>query len=73
MSPEQISYSNTPPNETVVNATQLGPAFTTSFVVRNTGPSDIRRVIVNINWPLRLTDAEDMDAYFLYPAQITVS
>ena len=73
MTPEVISYSNTPPNDTVVNATQLGPAFSVSFVVANTGPSTVRMVSLVINWPLSRTDAQDEEAFFLYPAQITVS
>ncbi len=69
--PEQLSYSNSPPNGSIVNVTQLGPTFTTSFVVRNTGPSPVRTVRLVISWPLGETDSSGF--FYLYPAQVIVS
>lgn len=69
--PEQISYSNNATDAAVQNVTQLGPSFTTTFTVRNSGPSTVREISLTINWPIQTIGANS-DTYFLYPAAVSV-
>ena len=71
VSQESISYSNNPANGTIQNVTQLGPRFTTSFVVRNSGPSDVSTISLVINWPLQAPNVNG--TYLLYPLEVEVS
>ena len=45
-----MSYTSIVPADPIVNASQLGPVFLTSFVVRNSGPSTVPNVQLVINW-----------------------
>ena len=68
--PEQISYNSIPPANRLVNASQLGVPFLTTFIVRNSGPSTIPNIQLTINWPLNGT--ETGSNFYLYPALIRV-
>ena len=55
VTPELISYAdNSQLNEGVAltNITQLGPPVDVSFLIRNSGPSRIDHVQLDISWPL---------------------
>ena len=55
VTPERISYAdNSQLNEGVAltNITQLGPPVDISFLIRNSGPSRINNVQLDISWPL---------------------
>ncbi len=69
--PESISYADTAPDAIIENVTQLGPSVRTTFVVRNSGPSTVPTVELNIMWPFEGTDSGVHS--FLYPAAVTVS
>ena len=72
MTPEVISYSNNPANETLVNVTQLGLRSVTSFVVRNTGPSTVDVISLVIDWPSQSTELGSNGTYLLYLASASM-
>jgi len=71
VSPEQLTYSRAPPTGNITSVDQLGPMFTVSFVVRNSGPSTVGRIRLVIHWPLNGSNTDGF--YYLYPAQFSVS
>ena len=73
VTPEQISYSdNTMINEgdALANVSQLGPPVDVSFVIRNSGPSRIDNILLEISWPLNSTLTGEN--YYLYITSIQV-
>ena len=71
VSPEQLTYSRVPPNGSITRVDQLGPTFSVSFVVRNSGPSTVTNIKLVIYWPLNSTNSDGF--YYLYPAEFSVS
>ena len=67
--PEQLSYASVSSTDELVNVTQLGPEFRTSFVVRNSGPSTVPSVSLTISWPLN--GMETGNNFYLYPTIIS--
>ena len=56
--PELISYSDNTQlsnGDPLTNVTQLGPAVDVSFLVRNSGPSRVQTIQLDILWPLNGT------------------
>ena len=73
VTPEQISYSdNTVINEgdTPQNVSQLGPPVDVSFLIRNSGPSRVDNIQLDISWPLNGTLTGEN--YYLYITSIQV-
>lgn len=73
VTPEQASYSdNTALNNGVVlrNSTQLGPAVGVSFLIRNSGPSRVSEIQLDVSWPLNGTLTGEN--YYLYVSSIEV-
>ena len=73
VTPSQVSYSdNTELTQGVMltNVSQLGAAVDVSFLVRNTGPSRIPNIELDILWPLN--SSLTAGNYYLYIASIQV-
>ena len=73
MTPELISYAdNSQLNEGIAltNITQLGPPVDVSFLIRNSGPSSIDNIQLDISWPLNGTLTGEN--YYLYITSIQV-
>ena len=71
--PERVSYAdNSQLNEGVAltNITQLGPPVDVSFLIRNSGPSRIGNVQLDISWPLNSTMIGEN--FYLYIVSIEV-
>ena len=73
VTPEQVSYSDNSAlsnGATLNNVTQLGPAVDVSFTIRNSGPSRISEIQLDVSWPLNgsLTG----ENYYLYVTSIKV-
>ena len=74
MTPEQISYSDNSviSGETPLkNVSQLGPPVDVSFLIRNSGPSRVPNIQLDILWPLNGTLTGE--TYYLYITSIQVS
>ena len=74
VTPEQISYSdNSAISEraTLANVSQLGPPVDVSFLIRNSGPSRIANIQLDISWPLNSTVTGEN--YYLYITSIQVT
>ena len=73
VTPELISYAdNSQLNEGVAltNITQLGPPVDISFLIRNSGPSRINNVQLDISWPLNSSMIGEN--FYLYITSIQV-
>ena len=73
VAPEQVSYSdNTAIKEgdVLANVSQLGPPVDVSFLIRNSGPSRIANVQLDISWPLNSSMIGEN--YYLYITSIQV-
>lgn len=55
VTPDQVSYSNEVPTN-LTTFVDIGPKVTTTFLVRNAGPSTIPTVAMEIVWPLNSTE-----------------
>ena len=74
VTPTQISYSdNTQLSEGVMltNVSQLGPAVDVSFLIRNSGPSRVPSIDLEILWPLSSTLTGEN--YYLYITSVQVA
>ena len=74
MTPEQISYSDNSAiseGDALTNVTQLGPPVDVSFLIRNSGPSRIANIQLDILWPLNSTLTAE--SYYLYITSVKVS
>lgn len=73
VTPTQISYSdNTQLSGDIplVNVSQLGPAVDVSFLVRNSGPSRVPSINLEIMWPLSSTLTGEN--FYLYITSVQV-
>ena len=71
--PERVSYSdNSAISEGVAltNVSQLGPPVDVSFLIRNSGPSRISNIRLDISWPLNSSMIGEN--YYLYITSIQV-
>ena len=73
VTPEQISYSDSTmikEGDAPRNVSQLGPPVDISFLIRNSGPSSIDNIQLDISWPLNGTLTGEN--YYLYITSIQV-
>jgi hypothetical protein len=73
VTPERVSYSdNTVIDEGTAprNVSQLGPPVDVSFLIRNSGPSRIDNIQLDISWPLN--GSMIGESYYLYITSIQV-
>ena len=73
VTPSQVSYSDITKltqGETLTNVSQLGAAVDVSFLVRNTGPSRVPTIELDILWPLNSSNT--LGNYYLYISSIQV-
>ena len=73
VTPERVSYSdNSAISEGVAltNVSQLGPPVDVSFLIRNSGPSRIANIQLDISWPLNSSMIGE--SYYLYVTSIQV-
>ena len=71
VNPEQVSYADSSNGTTPKSVAQLGPAVAVSFLIRNSGPSRVPEMQLNILWPLNGTATTESN-YYLYIASIKV-
>ena len=74
VTPERISYSDnsaiTDEGVALTNVSQLGPPVDISFLIRNSGPSRIANIQLDISWPLNSSITGEN--YYLYITSIQV-
>ena len=73
VTPEQVSYSDNTvikEGDILANVSQLGPPVDVSFLIRNSGPSRINNVQLDISWPLNSSMIREN--YYLYITSIQV-
>ena len=73
VTPTQISYSDNTQlsgDTPLVNVSQLGPAVDVSFLVRNSGPSRVPSISLEIMWPLSSTLTGEN--FYLYITSVQV-
>ena len=74
VTPEQVSYADNSQlidgGMELTNIAQLGPPVDVSFLIRNSGPSVVSNIQLDIQWPLNsLMTGEN---YYLYITSIQV-